>query len=560
MIQTRDGSINWTECPTAITDVNGVPSDCGTLAVPLDYTDLDSGKKLNLTLIRIKAAIQPSKGNILINPGGPGIGGFQYLSGADAPIILRCSFRLVLTLPRGTGDTLPVTCYDPKSIYDQVEVLRSTVMVPALTNASSSALGELWAISGANAIRCAREAKDVLPLVSTAFTARDYIQVVDALGEDGMLRYWGHSYGTQLGATIAAMFPERIHRMVIDGVVNPHEYTDGWEYDPVPAGDLALEQFLKSCVAAGPDVCLLARDNATVASLTTKITDLLDEVRVEPILMGSNVTSELVGPGELISVLNNGFRIAQALAPYIAAWLDAVFRRNLTAYHAARAVLFAGDEAAGPFGGASAGISTIAIRCADSTFRADKLDGEVRRRVEKLESMSHLFGDSYPASYLSCARWKVKGKEQYTGDYKAKTKYPMFIIGSPYDLRTPLSSAKNVSAGFEGSVVLQHNGLGHTVRYSPGQCAINAVRAYFNNGTLPEEGTVCEPDFDIFSGHSLRESFLPEGLGNGTNGTAAKPGANAPLEFESGAAAGRVGWTLRWVVLSLAVFRAAWGM
>ena len=99
--------------------------------------------------------------------------------------------------------------------------------------------------------------------IGTAFTARDFISVVDALDEDGMLRYWGKSwwsltphaffpsplplnflsflslsllpilmrdlslgfsYGTTLGATLAAMFPERIDKMVIDGVQNPHEY------------------------------------------------------------------------------------------------------------------------------------------------------------------------------------------------------------------------------------------------------------------------------------------------------------------------------------------------
>lgn len=34
----------------------------------------------------------------------------------------------------------------------------------------------------------------------------------------------GLSYGTTLGATAASMFPERIDRMIIDGVQNPHEY------------------------------------------------------------------------------------------------------------------------------------------------------------------------------------------------------------------------------------------------------------------------------------------------------------------------------------------------
>lgn len=205
--------------------------------------------------------------------------------------------------------------------------------------------------------------------------------------------------------------------------------------------------------------------------------------------MGSNITTDFVGPGEVINVLNNGLRIAQAYAPYIAAWFDAVFRRNLTAYHAARAVLFAGTDAAGPFGVAPGALATIAIRCADSTFRADTLD-EVRPMVAKLDSLSYLFGDTYTASFIACARWKVKGKEQYTGDYKAKTKNPMLIIGSPYDVRTPLVSAKNVSAGFEGSVVLQHNGLGVSFPFfllSPS--STDAPTAY--GALLPR--TVCHP-------------------------------------------------------------------
>jgi hypothetical protein len=36
-------------------------------------------------------------------------------------------------------------------------------------------------------------------LIGTAFTARDMMQIVDALGGDGLLRYWGKhdSFGTQ---------------------------------------------------------------------------------------------------------------------------------------------------------------------------------------------------------------------------------------------------------------------------------------------------------------------------------------------------------------------------
>jgi len=34
----------------------------------------------------------------------------------------------------------------------------------------------------------------------------------------------GFSYGTTLGATVTAMFPERVDKVVLDGVQNPHDY------------------------------------------------------------------------------------------------------------------------------------------------------------------------------------------------------------------------------------------------------------------------------------------------------------------------------------------------
>lgn len=40
----------------------------------------------------------------------------------------------------------------------------------------------------------------------------------------GRLVYWGFSYGTVLGATFAAMFPEYVGRMVLDGVVDSDEW------------------------------------------------------------------------------------------------------------------------------------------------------------------------------------------------------------------------------------------------------------------------------------------------------------------------------------------------
>lgn len=64
-------------------------------------------------------------------------------------------------------------------------------------------------------------------LIGTAFTARDIMRVVDAIVPDKTLRFWGISYGTVLGSTLAALFPDRVDRMILDGVINPTEYYQG---------------------------------------------------------------------------------------------------------------------------------------------------------------------------------------------------------------------------------------------------------------------------------------------------------------------------------------------
>ena len=95
---------------------------------------------------------------------------------------------------------------------------------PISGNSSDTALGRLWAQAEIYVNSCKSAQNGTTGLIGTAFVARDMMRIVDALGEDGMLRYWGISYGTILGSTVAAMFPDRIDKVVLDANANPHEY------------------------------------------------------------------------------------------------------------------------------------------------------------------------------------------------------------------------------------------------------------------------------------------------------------------------------------------------
>lgn len=84
----------------------------------------------------------------------------------------------------GTGETLPYSCY--KNASEQAVTLQYETNV----NASDVAVGEVWASAGNQAGACAVNMV-AAPYVGTAATARDHMSVVDALGEDGLLHYYG---------------------------------------------------------------------------------------------------------------------------------------------------------------------------------------------------------------------------------------------------------------------------------------------------------------------------------------------------------------------------------
>ena len=57
--------------------------------------------------------------------------------------------------------------------------------------------------------------------------------------------------------------------------------------------------------------------------------------------------------------------------------------------------------------------------------------------------------------------------------------------------------------------------LQHTSLAQPALCTAKAVRAYFNDGTLPAPNTKCEPTFGLFSNTTFEQEFAP--LGNLTS-------------------------------------------
>lgn len=211
ILATAECSINWKPCNPREFDSSllPVPFQCVTLDVPFDYTSRNSSEKLKLKLLKAPSPLK-SKGTILFNLGGPGTtnrADFAGLAPTFIPYASSCvhkwawfgiliiygsltggQYDLVIFDTRGTVDTVPFSCYD-----DQIEEFRS-FRGQAPANAPDTSVGTLWARAAADAEACLEHSAKNGSVITTAFVARDLISVVDALEEDGLLRYWGECF------------------------------------------------------------------------------------------------------------------------------------------------------------------------------------------------------------------------------------------------------------------------------------------------------------------------------------------------------------------------------
>ncbi|KAK5997430.1 Serine protease Hip1-like protein [Cladobotryum mycophilum] len=481
----RTETIHWAPCQKP----NPTSMQCATLKVPLDYTDKKSTETVDLKLLRVPAAVKaPKKRSILLNFGGPGASGvddFDYfaerIQAATGGI-----HDLITFVPRGTNDTLPFSCYAD-------EVSRN-IGTSALTgNASDVALGQVWAKATIFAETCHTAQNKTGNFIGTAFVARDMMRIVDALGEDGMLRYWGVSYGSLLGSTAVAMFPDKVDKVVLDGVVNPFEYYENREVELLTDTDASFLGFIKGCVAA-PKACPLAQ-NLTAAELENKLYDFFETLKQNPI----PIPIPGFPGGGLILDSSTVKYIIQSSLDFPSTWpgLSETIHNLMTGNFSA---FVSGDGGVPLLDGAGGHTEALqGIKCSDVRVHTPNLD-DMRPLFEKRHKMGRFFGDVTDEMPARCAQWKLPAKERYMGDFKVKPKNPVLLIGNTHDPVTPLVSARNVSETFEGSVLLHQDSYGHDSLMQGSLCTARAVRSYFVNGTLPKKGTKCEVKVPLFSG------------------------------------------------------------
>lgn len=201
-------SIAWTSDP------NDDRVQTGSLAVPIDYSDPSKGT-IDLALARHLADPDRRIGSLLVNPGGPGFSGLYLATDASSTYsqTLVDHFDIVAWDPRGVGESqLAIDCIDD---YDRFYATSD------ITPDDTAERTYLVNLADEFATACATKNADIIEYVGTNNTARDMDRIRQALGEE-KISYFGFSYGSELGATWATLFPDTVRAAVLDGASDPN--------------------------------------------------------------------------------------------------------------------------------------------------------------------------------------------------------------------------------------------------------------------------------------------------------------------------------------------------
>ncbi|NJP92825.1 alpha/beta hydrolase [Nonomuraea sp. FMUSA5-5] len=237
-------TITWAPCPEDTT------AECGALKVPVDW-DTPGGATIDLAVARREAAGPAARvGSLVVNPGGPGASGVDFVVHGSGYFSaeLRGRFDIVGFDPRGVGRSHPVVC--------SAALVRERPH-PLIENQSDM---DAWVSFNQRLQKdCRARTGPLYDHVSSLDVARDVNALRAALGED-KLTYYGVSHGTLIGQAYAERFPGKVRALVLDSNFDHSVDTAAYLNTTAAHAAGAFDQFViwceatASCALHGTDI------------------------------------------------------------------------------------------------------------------------------------------------------------------------------------------------------------------------------------------------------------------------------------------------------------------
>ncbi|CAE6462105.1 unnamed protein product [Rhizoctonia solani] len=464
------GDVEWYQCSNTTDSL----IECGTIVIPLDYFNPSAGTA-TIALSKYKARSSPKKGTVFLGAGGPGdLGQLLAIDAGEFFSTMRVGtdYDIIGFDHRGMGSTTPtVACFKSrteKTHFIEIQHSRSVhykvfelgyTQPPNITKDPFARLDlvlqyrQVISMFETQARLCTLNMPDggaSLKYMGTSTVARDIEYMSKVItGPHTPINYYGGSYGSILGSYLINMRVKFSFRSVLAAsqlmvlrtrLIGPRStHASGWT-----VGSTKLKSTTIASLLLG---ILRSRTWPTIAGKLKKA------MNGDP----TAIMDDLV-PDQNRPVADKG-----DLYRYAVTCLDSL-----------------------PFDGPSTW--PTAEKLADAA-------------INRIRDVSPHFGISAALSEADggCEFWPAKGVERFTGPWNHTLANPILVASTMVDPITPLTSAKLVNQllGNSSRLLIQNN-AGHVTLSGVSTCTAKVFLAYFGNGTLPEDGTVCETDTQPF--------------------------------------------------------------
>jgi pimeloyl-ACP methyl ester carboxylesterase len=453
--------VSWTSCEQGF--------QCANINVPLDYAKPDAGS-ISIAAIRLPSQ-GTKKGSLLVNPGGPGASGYDFVKDAAKTHFttkLRSGFDLVGFDPRGVKRSAPVTCLSDA----ERDAARQKVYRYDTDQGLNAALADTKATNA----ECVAKSGPALAHIDTVSSAKD-MDILRAVLNDTKLNYLGFSYGTSLGSTYASLFPDNVGKLVLDGAVDPALSNEDITAGQAGAFEKEVHTYVADCQAKSG--CPMT---GNVDDGVQQIRDLIADVQQNP---KRAKDGRLVTSADFVSAI---------LTPLYDNQLWPVLTQALTAAVQGddslmlRIADFGADREPNGTYSSNTTFAFNAVNCLDYPMVTDTAG--MRAEDARLRQVSPTFGYYFAYGGINCKDWPFKplhtpAPAKYTGAA------PIVVIGTTGDPATPVEWAGSLRKQLGNASLVTWKGEGHTAYGRSNNCVSGAVDNYFVDGKVPSDGTMC---------------------------------------------------------------------
>ncbi|TDV55338.1 alpha/beta hydrolase [Actinophytocola oryzae] len=461
-LENADTSIQWRTCSPEIQSALSVQplpawldARCGKFNGVLDSPYAPDRGTARIQLLKAGDGPVP----IVVVNDVDGLPGSVYAArlAASLPQEFFEKFQLIGMDRRGTGNSAAARCVPPETRRTMVEFDPSALDVDDWFHAAQTA-GQ----------QCSIALESQLPAFDTWRTAADLDVLRTALGVS-RLNGVGHGEGSRVLSMYADRFPDRVGRLVLDGVPDPSADAQLTYEGIAKGGEAAWDAFAADCVQRG---CPLGNDPER------SLLELLGQLRTAPIdgptltvTAGAAMHAILIGLSDRDSWRNlaaalaaaktgNGDGLRAILAPYV---LDS-------------------DDQAASFDG------TLVTTCNDMSTRMSP--EQVTTSAKEWQQKYPLFGPIAAERLAFCAPWTIPDHPLPTPTGRGAP--PILVLGTASDAITPIEGTERAAQQLDSGVLVSWQGGGHgAIGVSP--CATDVATKFLTDAAVPRNGTVCPP-------------------------------------------------------------------